>query len=106
MQECFRLNEYGKKDFRLSYLRTQADVEIDLVMERPGKSDLLIEIKSGTVMREDDVKSLARIANDWDRESVAQVWSMDPHAKTILGVACLHWQSGLQQAFELNEPTD
>ena len=30
VQECFRLNEYKKKDFRLSYLRTQSDVEVDL----------------------------------------------------------------------------
>jgi predicted AAA+ superfamily ATPase len=99
IQECYRLNEYFKKDFRLSYLRTQADVEIDLIMERPGRPDLLVEIKSGDFIREDDVRSLARLAADWDRPYEAQLWSQDVQEKTILGVKCLPWRNGLQQTF-------
>ncbi len=100
VQECFRLNEYFKRDFRLSYLRTQSDVEIDLILERPGQPDLLVEIKSTGFLREEDVKSISKIANAWDRPCQSQVWSQDPSSKTILGVECLSWRIGLRDAFE------
>ena len=35
--ECIRLNDYLRKDFKFSYLRTKDDLEIDLIVERPGK---------------------------------------------------------------------
>ncbi len=44
--EVMRLNSYSEADFKLSYLRTKDDAEIDLIIERPGSPDLLIEIKS------------------------------------------------------------
>jgi predicted AAA+ superfamily ATPase len=100
VQECFRMNEYLKKDFRLSYLRTQSDVEIDIVIERPGQPDLLVEIKSGDRLREEDVKRLAGVAKDWDRDCAAHVWSQDSQAKTILGVDCLPWQEALKELFD------
>lgn len=100
IQECFRLNEYFKRDFRLSYLRTQSDVEIDLILERPGQSDLLVEIKSSEFIRDDDVKSISKIAGAWDRPCQSQVWSQDPNSKTILGVACLDWKIALGKTFE------
>lgn len=99
VQECFRMNEYFKKDFRLSYLRTQSHVEVDIVVERPGRPDLLIEIKSKDSIREDDVKSLAGVAKDWDRERQAQIWSRDEQEKTILGVDCLPWHKALENLF-------
>ncbi|PWU12623.1 MAG: ATPase [Bdellovibrio sp.] len=100
VQECHRFNEYFKMDFRISYLRTQSYVEVDLIFERPGKPDLLVEIKSSDFVTEDDVRSLARIANDWDRKCQAQLWSQDLREKMILDVQCLHWQQGLQKAFK------
>lgn len=99
VQECFRLNEYGRHDFKLSYLRTQADVEVDLIFERPGKKDLLVEIKSTSRLQEQDASSLARIAADWDRPCEAQVWSLDPREKNIGTIACLPWRAGLDGAF-------
>lgn len=99
LQECFRLNEYFKKDFRLSYLRTQANVEIDIVIERPGMPDLLVEIKSSDLIKEQDIKSLAMVAKDWDREYEAQVWSLDKSEKKILGIECFPWEQGLKKAF-------
>jgi predicted AAA+ superfamily ATPase len=99
IQECFRMNEYLKKDFRLSYLRTQSNVEVDLVIERPGQPDLLVKIKSGTLMREDEVKSLAGVAKDWDHDCESQIWSQDPQEKTILKVDCLPWSKGIKKLF-------
>jgi predicted AAA+ superfamily ATPase len=44
--EVIRLNEYHRKSWRLSYLKTKDNVEVDLIIERPGLPRLLIEIKS------------------------------------------------------------
>jgi len=96
VQECHRLNQYFKCDFRFSYLRTQSDVEIDLIVERPGRPDLLVEIKSANFIREEDTKSIARIAADWDRKCEVHVWSQDTEEKDISGVQCLPWMSGLR----------
>ena len=101
IQECRRLNEYQKKDFRFSYLRTQAGVEVDLIVERPGQSDLLVEIKSGALIKADDTKSLNQIAASWDRDVECQVWSQDPRPKTIENVTCLPWRQALHKTFDM-----
>lgn len=44
--EIRRLCRYLKPDWRLSYLRTADQAEIDLIIERPGSKLALIEIKS------------------------------------------------------------
>lgn len=41
---------YLKPDWRLSYLRTKDDAEIDLIIERPGMKRAAIEIKSTSRM--------------------------------------------------------
>lgn len=46
MNELYRFNSYRERDYQLSYLRTKDDVEVDLIVERPGASSLLVEIKS------------------------------------------------------------
>lgn len=42
------LNAYGKKDFTLSYYRTESGVEVDLIIETPKNEFIAIEIKSST----------------------------------------------------------
>jgi predicted AAA+ superfamily ATPase len=44
--EFHRLIRYFKPDWKLSYIRTSDDAEIDLVIERPREKLVLIEIKS------------------------------------------------------------
>ena len=60
LQECFYLNEYLKKDFSFYYLMTKDQNEIDLVIERPGKSDILVEIKSAQRIQKRHVSKLCR----------------------------------------------
>nr|HPI41418.1 DUF4143 domain-containing protein [Pseudobdellovibrionaceae bacterium] len=99
LTEIFRLNEYLKKDFRLSYFRTKDDVEVDLIIERPGKKDLLLEIKSKSLINYEDCKSGNSIASDWDRECEFEVWSLDPSEKKIEKAHCFSWPLGLQRLF-------
>jgi predicted AAA+ superfamily ATPase len=100
VQECFRMNEYKKADFRFSYLRTQAGVEVDMVIERPGKKDFLLEIKSSRRIGQEDTKAISKISAAWDRSCDAQVWSLDPHAKKIDNIECLPWQQGIKKLFK------
>ncbi len=94
--EAVRLNEYGHKDFRFSYLRTKDDAEIDLVVDRPGAATALVEIKSKQRIEERDTKSLRRFSADIPG-SEAYVLSMDPIAKQIGSVRAFPWRRGLAE---------
>lgn len=90
------LSRYRNCDWRLSYLRTGADVEIDLVIERPGLPVALIEIKSSTRIDERDIRHLARFTGDFDTP-LALCISRDPTRMQIGDVLCVHWR----EAFEV-----
>jgi len=92
--EIFRLQAYKELDYRLSYLRTKDDLEIDLIIERPGKKRALIEIKSTDLVRQDDAKVLNSIAPDI-QNSEAFCFSLDPSRKQFGLVEAFHWQEGL-----------
>jgi len=94
--EAFRLNDYGQKDFRFSYLRTKDGAEIDLIVERPGSQDVLVEIKSSERVDERDCRSIERFLPDFPAAE-GFCLSLDPHAKKIGNVSCFPWQRGLKE---------
>jgi len=96
VNEIHRLQAYGKKDYRLSYLRTKDGVEIDLIIERPGMKRALVEIKSTERITGEDIRSLITLGKDVPN-SEAFCLSRDPTAKKISAVSCLPWQEGLVQ---------
>ena len=96
VNEIHRLQAYGKKDYRLSYLRTKDGVEIDLIIERPGMKRALVEIKSTERITDEDIRSLTILGKDVPN-SEAFCLSRDPNAKKIGAVSCLPWQEGLVQ---------
>lgn len=96
--EIMRLGSYFQPDYRYSYIRTVNDVEVDLVVERPGKPLLCIEIKSSQRIAEGDIKSFAKLTQDIpDCEAV--VLSQDRFMKKFGHVACYPWQQGLLEFF-------
>lgn len=95
LHEIWRLASYQGKDYQFSYLRTQAGVEIDLVVERPGEKHALVEVKSTELVTEDDVRSLARIGVDMP-EAEAFCFSLDQVARKIGNVTCLPWWEGIK----------
>lgn len=99
MTELVRLNSYYKKHFKFLYLRTQSDVEIDVVIYRPGLPDLLIEMKSSDRIDSSMCKSLDNIGADWDRYCEQQLWSRDQQSVLIGKTKCLHWIEGLKELF-------
>lgn len=94
VNEINRLQSYGKKDYRLSYLRTKDGVEIDLVIERPGLKRALVEIKSTERVADEDIRSLTRLGKDVPN-SEAFCLTRDPIPKRIGAVSCFPWQQGL-----------
>lgn len=96
INEINRLQSYAKKDYRLSYLRSKDDVEIDLIIERPGLKRALVEIKSTERVAEEDVRSLQSLGKDIAR-SEAFCLSLDRTEKKIGAVRCFPWQRGLEE---------
>jgi predicted AAA+ superfamily ATPase len=96
VNEINRLQSYAKKDWRLSFLRTKDDVEIDLIIARPGLKRALVEIKSTEQVTEDDVRALERVGKDV-ANSEAFCLSLDPMPKQIGAVACFPWPRGLEE---------
>lgn len=94
--EIHRLNEYHRKNYRLAYLRTKDDAEIDLILERPGMPLALIEIKSTEHVDERSTRTLERFVKDFERAE-AFCLSRDPRPKKIGAVTALPWDQGLRE---------
>ncbi len=94
--EIFRLQRYLNKDWQLSYLRTKDDAEIDLIIERPGLPRALIEIKSTTKIRSEDLTTLVKFLPDFPK-CEALCLSNDPTPQIINGVHVLPWQLGMRE---------
>lgn len=96
--ECLKFNEYFRLQYKFSYLRTQDDVEIDLIVERPGKPLLCIEIKSSESILRQDITSFINISKDI-KNSEAICLSNDEYAKKVDHVLVMPWKEGLKKYF-------
>ncbi len=91
------LSSYKYPDWRLSYLRTGSGTEIDLLIERPGDSVALIEIKSTQqINAARDVRAVARFTKDFEKP-LALCISRDQARMTIDDVLCVHWRDALEE---------
>lgn len=95
--EIFKNISYQRKDWKLSYLRTKNNLEIDLIIERPGKALILIEIKSKQKVSEIDAKSLESLGPSIDQKSKRLLLSLDPLPAQFGGTTALPWQKGLKE---------
>lgn len=96
--EFIRLASYFEPDYRFSFVRTAGDVEIDLVVERPGKPLLCVEIKSRDSIDESDITAFSRLIKDIEN-CEAIVLSQDRFLKKFGQVVCYPWQEGLAACF-------
>ena len=97
--EFFKLSHYRNRDESLFYLQTKNGVEIDLVMTRPGRSTLFIEIKSTTNIGKEDATPLREIAASLP-DAQTFLLSRDPHAKAFDRVQACYWEDFLRRYFE------
>jgi len=98
--ECMRLNEYLKKDFSFSYLRTKDDAEIDLIVDRPGQPTIIADIKSSRIAVETDIRTLKAFMTDIPN-SKAMLISRDSHERIIDGVHFLHWKNAITEIMQI-----
>lgn len=98
--ESMRLNIYYGRDYKFSYLRTKGDVEIDLIIERPGLPVVLAEIKSTDKVDDRDTKTVETFLKDFHKAEGICL-SRDPISKKIGKVSCLHWREGLKTIFNI-----
>lgn len=96
--EALRLHRYNFREYRFSYLRTNADAEVDLVIERPAKKVALVEIKSATQPTDADVSTVARLAKDMGNAEAYCLCRVET-AREINGVRVFPWHQGLRELF-------
>ncbi len=96
--ECFKLATYYKPEYRFSYLRTKNDVEIDLVVERPGLPILFIEIKSSSSLTAEDLNGFIKITEDFG-ECEAVCLAKIARSKSYGKVTVMPWELGIKKFF-------
>lgn len=100
--ECMKLASYYSLDYRFSYLCTKDDAEIDLIVDRPGKPHLFIEIKSSKEVLLPSLKSFTQLAKDF-KNCEAVCFSQDAYIKKYGDVTVYPWQQGIQKFFVPND---
>lgn len=96
--EIYKLCQYFKSEYRLTYLQTKDNFEIDLVVERPGLPLLLIEIKSTTHVQDHMLANLMKIGKEMPHAELL-CFSQDPYEKKYHNIRLLPWQLGLERYF-------
>ncbi len=94
--EMHRLNSYFSLDFQFSYLQTNNNLEIDIIIERPGMATAFVEIKSSTKIGDQDLSSLKSLKRDHPKSQFFCL-SNDILNKSEHGIEILHWKKGLAE---------
>lgn len=98
--EFFRLNQYFEKNWKFSYLRTGAGVEIDLIIEKTKKEVLLVEIKSTAKVHDDHLSAIRGLASSFPGAK-RYVLCLEKIPREIDGVRILDWKEGIREIFEV-----
>jgi uncharacterized protein len=98
INESKRLSRYSENDFSFYFLQTRDEVEIDLVVERPGKPLLLAEIKSTSEILPQHLTSLRTLGAEFpeaEKICLACVAQAERHEDVLV----LPWRQGLREYF-------
>lgn len=96
--ECKKLKDYLRLDDKLYYIRTKDDVEIDLIIERPKKEIIAIEIKSSTNVDVNDLKNSLLLAHDLKAKRFI-VASNEKVKRTVSGIEIMPWRDVLEELY-------
>jgi predicted AAA+ superfamily ATPase len=101
--EIYKLISYFEVDFRLSYLLTASGVEVDLIIERPAQTTLVIEIKSGKRVSESDLSNLVAITKEMENAEAICLYDGTEKLR-YHDVELLPWRIGItDRIFEAQE---
>ncbi len=96
VNECMKLNSYKELDYKFSYLRTKDDMEIDLIIERPGLPLVLVEIKSAKKIDDKHIKSLVHFSKDFPKAQLICA-SRVQRPQKVGNVNILPWKQALEE---------
>lgn len=96
--QIYAINNYFKKDYKLFYLKTKDGVEVDLIIEKPTKEILLIEIKSTDKSETINTTNLRHFKKDL-KAAKAIVLSNDPLKRIFMGINFYKWDEGINKIF-------
>ncbi len=97
--EFYKLCQYREKDESLFYLQTKDNLEVDLIIRRPGKSTLFIEIKSTSQLSKKDAMPLKKITTGL-KNTEAIILSRDKNTKSIEHVRAYYWKDFVKNFYE------
>ncbi|MBI2606578.1 MAG: ATP-binding protein [Deltaproteobacteria bacterium] len=101
INEIFKLNSTLELDHKLSYLQTKDGLEIDLIIERPGKPILLVEIKSKEQVHKIDLRHLNATRADFGKwECMVICTAKAPYQ--LEGARVLPWEKALSEIFTIS----
>lgn len=93
--------EYSLSEYQISYLRTKDDAEIDLIIERGGRPRVLVEIKSSSTIRPEDLSTLKKFASDMKGSAAFCLYNGDVELR-VDSVRCLPWREGIKAIMEIS----
>ena len=96
IREIVHRNASLNLDMQFGYLLTDRDVEVDLVVQRPGLPLYLVEIKSTERVGEDDASALIQFRDDFPGAECLLL-SRDPVAQMIGAVRAMPWRQGIAE---------
>lgn len=99
INELYRSLTYRDKQFRLSYLRVNEDLEVDLIIERGNSAPILLEIKSTNKVDERHAKGLMILGADF-KSAKQFLISNDPDVKQFSNVFACPWQKTMSHIID------
>lgn len=96
--EAHRLSAYLQSDYKFSYLKTQGQLEIDLIAERRGEPTWAIEIKSASEVDVVQLRRLKELADSIPNSRPA-IFCTTRQRKIIEGVLVIPWEQGIRELF-------
>ncbi len=94
IRELVHRNASLSLDMQFGYLMTDRDVEVDVVIQRPGLPLCLVEIKSTERASADDTRALMQFGADFPGAECLLL-SRDPVAQQIGPVRAMPWEQGV-----------
>jgi predicted AAA+ superfamily ATPase len=97
--EIYRITRYLNAGQRLFTLNSQDGFEIDLIIETPGKSLVVCEIKSATTVTQSHYKNLLLAKKDFPSNTRFVLLSNDKFSRREDEVEFFHWLDFLETEF-------
>lgn len=101
INEFFKISEALEKRWQFSYLCTQDNWEIDLIIEKPRGKPILVEIKStDNLLKSEDLSQFKKLSENFPA-SPKYLLSRCQKGYETDGIRALPWDEGLKEIFEL-----